>query len=215
MIRIGKVYNASEALKLKAKKRRMKKNKFGIIDFIFVLVFTIVIYSLFANIKLSQTLAKADEFIAAQGITETKYVPVTVEIEKEDLRVKKLAEFLKSKNSPLEPYANFIVTEADRYDIGWTKLAAISGMESDYCKRTIPGSYNCWGLGGNQFMRFSSYEVAIEYASRLIGTEYKWNENQGIKSKYCPETSGCNPNWANSVTSFTNEILSLKGEKND
>jgi hypothetical protein len=141
---------------------------------------------------------------------EQKIVTVPV---KDDARIGKIKAFLESKNSPLSPYAQLIVEEADKYDIGWTKLVAISGMESAYCNQTVANSFNCWGLGGSRFMYFQNYEEGIKYASWLIGTQYQWNENQGIKAKYCPQIDGCNPQWAQAVTDFSNEILSLKESK--
>ena len=129
-----------------------------------------------------------------------------------DERSETLTTFLQTKNSPLAPFANLIVEEADKYDIGWTKIAAISGKESGYGIHMPEGSHNAWGIGGNQFMYFESWEKGIKYVSWLIGTSYKWNENKGIQQKYCPDSDGCASDWAQTVTAFTHEILAIKGK---
>src|ERR1035437_123786 len=47
-----------------------------------------------------------------------------------DSRVKILTSFLKQYNSPLTPYASDFVQMADRYNLDWKLVAAISGVES-------------------------------------------------------------------------------------
>lgn len=127
-----------------------------------------------------------------------------------DERSNKLAAFLKSKNSPLEPHASLIVTLADKYDIGWTKLVAISAIESNYGKIMPQGSHNAWGLGGARFMHFDNWEEGITYASQLIGNNYQWNANRGIQTKYCPDSDNCNPAWPEVVTKASKDIISIK-----
>lgn len=126
-----------------------------------------------------------------------------------DIRVAKLAAYLKEKNSPLEEYAEYIVKEADRYDIGWTKIAAISGMESAYGTDCPEGSYNAWGLGGEKFMYFESWKDSIHYVSALLGGSYKRREIEAVKEKYCPSSDNCNPRWSGIVSEVSERILSI------
>jgi hypothetical protein len=133
--------------------------------------------------------------------------PTPTPTPKEDERIRKLRTYLSSKHSPLAEYASLIVSEADKNDIGWTKVAAISGKESSYGKRIPGGSYNAWGIGGSSFHYFSSWEEGIRYVSRMLGEKYKWNENKGIQAKYCPDSDGCAKDWTNTVTQFSFDIL--------
>lgn len=127
-----------------------------------------------------------------------------------DKRVNKLKTFLESKHSPLSPYTELIIEEADKYDIGYTKIVSISGIESAFATRLPQGSYNAWGLGGSRFMWFDSWEDSIRYTSRLLGTAYKTNELAGIKEKYCPKSDGCNPSWVFVVAKASTDILGIE-----
>jgi hypothetical protein len=127
-----------------------------------------------------------------------------------DPRINKLQSFLELKKSPLAPHAAYIIEQADKYDIGWTRLVAISSMESGYGKNCPAASHNAWGIG-KPFFYFDSWEEGIAYASELLGNHYTLNANSGIKAKYCPASDNCNPDWANHVTEVSNQILASKG----
>ncbi len=62
-----------------------------------------------------------------------------------DTRIKKVYDYLVSKNSPLADYAELIVKEADKNDISWTLVVAISGKESSFGTVIKPDSHNAWG----------------------------------------------------------------------
>ena len=125
-----------------------------------------------------------------------------------DSRIQKLQQYLTLNNSPLAPYAELIIKESDQHDIGWTRLVAISKMESSFGVRIPPGSHNAWGImGRNGVRRFESWEQGIKEASRLLGENYTYNANRGIQQKYCPDSDGCNTAWASIVTDTTHEIL--------
>lgn len=124
-----------------------------------------------------------------------------------DPRVDKLTTMLEEKGSPLAPYATLIIEQADKYDIGWTRLYAISGIESSFGKQIKEDSHNAWGIGGDtDFMYFDSWEEGIIFTSRMLGKHYSWNANKGIQSKYCP-TDTCDEVWAERVTEFSQEVL--------
>lgn len=149
---------------------------------------------------------------AEEVVPEVKEI---VELEKVvvDFRIEKLQLFLEDKDSPLAPYAEYIVEQSDINGIDWTIIISISRIESDYCKKTIADSHNCWGLGGSNFMHFDSYEDAISYEARLLNKYYRKSTNEAIKTKYCPSSDGCNPEWADVVTDTSHSIISLKTEK--
>jgi hypothetical protein len=126
---------------------------------------------------------------------------------KEDIRVIKLRKFLQEKNSPLAPYAEYIVKKSDAMAVEWTKIVAIAGMESSYGTQIKEGSFNPFGLGGaSGFMYFSNWQEAIDYEINLLSKHYRFNENKGIGEKYCPAYE-CNSRWAEIVTSISEEII--------
>lgn len=124
-----------------------------------------------------------------------------------DIRINKVRAYLGEKHSPLAEHAETIVNMADKYAIDWTRVVAISGMESSYGTKLPEGSYNAWGLGGSNFMYFASWDESIEYATKLLAKHYRVNELKGIKAKYCPESDNCNPKWAEIVADNSEAIL--------
>lgn len=117
-----------------------------------------------------------------------------------DYRVKILEKYLTQYDSPLTSNAKDFVYYADKYDLDWRLVAAISGVESTYGKEIPPYSYNGWGWGvyGTHVIRFSSWKEGIATVS------------QGLREKYINQWGGDNiyeiganyassPHWANSV----------------
>lgn len=130
--------------------------------------------------------------------------PKIVYVEKKDDRAEKLEAYLQEKNSPFADHASYIVSESDKAGIDYTLIVAISGKESTFGKYSR--CYNAWGLGGRNFMCFSSWEESISYMARLLGTHYRKNIISGIQPKYCP-TFECATDWTAFVTSSSEEIL--------
>ena len=127
-----------------------------------------------------------------------------------DRRVVNLKKFLVSRSSPLSDYASLIVNQADTHDIGWTRIVAIAGIESQYGTLIKEGSHNAWGIGGSKLYMFDSWEDGIRYTSDLLARRYQTNELKGIKAQYCPASDGCNPRWVEIVKANSEAILSIK-----
>lgn len=90
---------------------------------------------------------------------------LTTSIESEKVnREKILAEFFKKYKSPLAANVQKFVEVADKYNIDYRLLPAISCTESTCGKFLIPDSYNPfgWGIYGTTVTKFSSYDEAIE-----------------------------------------------------
>lgn len=125
----------------------------------------------------------------------------------DDVRVNKLKSYLKENDSPLSDYAQVIVDQADKYDIGWTKLVAISAIESNYGTKIKPGSHNAWGIMINgEVHSFESWTEGIEYTSKLLSSKYKELEMEAIKGRYCP-SEDCHEGWVEIVMASSEEIL--------
>jgi hypothetical protein len=125
-------------------------------------------------------------------------------VELNDGRVANLKHFFRKYNSPLYDYAELIVSVSDKYGFDYRLLPAIAMQESNLCRYIPENSHNCWGWGiyGDQVIRFSSYEEAIEKVAAGIKKEYI---DKGlvtasmIMKKYTPSSPGT---WARGVNTF-------------
>ncbi|HUD09543.1 MAG TPA: hypothetical protein VMR77_01945 [Patescibacteria group bacterium] len=124
-----------------------------------------------------------------------------------DTRVKILTNYLKQYDSPLVPYAADFVETADKYNLDWRLVAAISGVESTFGKEIPGNSYNAWGWGvyGNNVVNFKSWDDGIETVS------------QGLRERYMDQWDGQNiyqigamyaasPAWAGHVEFYLGKI---------
>jgi hypothetical protein len=87
-----------------------------------------------------------------------------------DIRAIKLHKFLIKQNSPLVGHENEIIHIADVYKLDWRLYVAISGAESSFGKRCIPGYRNFTGIGSG-YVKFSSIYSNILETHKLIGTK--------------------------------------------
>lgn len=126
-----------------------------------------------------------------------------------DTRIIAMRRFLIDYRSPLYPYADVFVNEADKYGLDWRLVASISGVESAFGNLIPYGSNNAWGWKGDPrrpWSMFPTWPDGIRtVTSRLAlgyGTELTPFE---IEPTYCPPC-GRNPAhaWANGVTRFMN-----------
>ncbi|GIW60179.1 MAG: hypothetical protein KatS3mg087_1245 [Patescibacteria group bacterium] len=131
----------------------------------------------------------------------------------QDARVVLIRNFFARYNSPLREHAAHIVEMADKYQIDYRLIPAISMQESTGCKFIPENSYNCWGYGiyGNKVTRFSSYQEGIETVSRGLKKNYYdqgLTTPQQIMAKYTPPSIALGGPWARGVYYFFNEIES-------
>jgi hypothetical protein len=131
----------------------------------------------------------------------------------EDPRVLAMSKFLMDYNSPLQPYAKTIVTEADKYGLDWRLIVSISGVESAFGNIVPSGSNNAWGWRGinrneDGWSTFKDWPEAIAHITERIALGYGTNRTPfDMEAAYCPPC-GRNPEhlWANGVTRFMNEL---------
>ena len=129
----------------------------------------------------------------------------------QDARVAVVADFFKKYHSELLPYAQNVITAADKYGLDYRLIPAIAMQESTLCNNLpakLKDSHNCWGFGiyGKTVTRFGSYPEAIDTITRTLANQYKGNgleTPQQIMSKYTPSSDG---SWANAVTLFMNQL---------
>lgn len=127
----------------------------------------------------------------------------------EDARPEIVRDYLNRYDSPLLPYANFIVATADKYQLDYRLITAIAQQESNLCKKIPPETNNCWGWGIHSAgtLGFSSYSEGIETVSQGLRQEYLnkgYTTIEEIMSKYTPLSNG---SWAEGVNKFMGEMI--------
>lgn len=163
----------------------------------------IVIATLFVIILNSTSSVYAQEILAGSSAALLK--PIAPETS--DSRVRILREYLEKYNSPLVPFAGTFVETADKYNLDWKLVAAISGVESTFGHQIPYESFNGWGWGiyGDNMIRFSSWNEGIETISEGLRNKYinKW----GAKNVYeIGRYYASSPTWAQRVEYFMNKI---------
>ncbi len=124
-----------------------------------------------------------------------------------DYRVAKLRDYLRSQNSPLVEYAEDFVSLADKYNLDWRLIPAITGVESTFGKRIPYKSFNAYGWAGGEY-RFTSWQESIEVVSKSLKEDYIEKGAPSLTKigrRYCPP----NPAWSGKVKFFMNKIEAL------
>lgn len=131
-----------------------------------------------------------------------------ISVTSEDMRITLVRDFFKKYKSTLTPYADDVITAADKYEIDYRLIPAIAMQESNLCKKAPKGSYNCWGFGvyGKKITKFDNYNQAINTVTKTLSLNYKakgLETPEQIMTKYTP---GNNGSWADSVNHFMNQL---------
>ncbi len=136
------------------------------------------------------------------------YPSQSIKLTEADARIPIIHSYLLKFGSPLAPYAEKIVSEADKVGIDFRLLTAIARQESNLCKYAPDNTYNCWGWGIHKAgtLGFESYTEAIEVVS--LGLKQKYIAQglvtpEEIMSKYTPSSNG---SWAYGVQSFLDDL---------
>ena len=130
-----------------------------------------------------------------------------------DNRAKILKLYLERYNSPLAEHADTFIAEADKHNLDWKMVAAISGVESGFGLAIPPYSYNGWGFNvyGNNVRGFASWDDGIEVVSKALREEYM--DARGARNVYeIGSTYAADPAWAYKVTNYMNEIEAFETE---
>lgn len=134
---------------------------------------------------------------------------VTTNIKAADARPEILYQYLSKRNSPLAPYANYIVAVSDNNGIDFRLPVAIAECESNLCQegKFPPDSYNCWGYGihSRGTLKFKSYEESIE---KVIAGFKKFKDRgymtsvEKLMELYTPASIEKGGSWAKCVGHF-------------
>lgn len=141
----------------------------------------------------------------------TSQTSVSAEIQRTDARAKIVEDFFKGHSSPLNSHSQLFIEVADKYQLDWRLLPAISMQESNGGKKIPTHSFNPFGYGiyGGKVIKFTSFEEAIEKVGLALRTDYL---DQGLTSpnsimaKYTPPALEKGGGWAKGVTHFMEEL---------
>jgi len=121
-----------------------------------------------------------------------------------EFRIFHLKSFLMKNNSPLAEHAELLVKTAEEEGLPWSLVAAISGIESSFCKAIPYQSYNCWGWN-NGVSRFTDYPDAIKIVSQTLKHNY-FDRGLDTPEKISPVYAPPSQTWASKVRYFMNLI---------
>lgn len=142
---------------------------------------------------------------------QEKQAKITAFMEVQDARAQIVTNFLARYNAPLKPheeYGKLFVEIADEQGMDFRLLPAIAMQESNLCKVTPPGSFNCLGLGVHSrgTWEFESYEENFRAAANVLKNNYIDKglvTPEQIMRKYTPSSNG---SWAASVNQWMAEM---------
>ena len=171
--------------------------------------------SLFLVLQISQNrthqILKSQTLNQALASVPKNQATFTQSIQAEDARAQIVENFLKSKNSPLEPYSTYMVKVADEYELDFRLLAAIAVKESGGGRAIPKNSYNAWGWGiyGDQVLGFKTWQDGILKVAQGLKKDYidkGYRSPQEIMSKYTPPSLEIGGPWAQDIQQFFAEM---------
>lgn len=161
-------------------------------------IFLIIVWLLFLMLQPSRVVA------AKQAESSAMLTNEALGIQKQDYRSAILKEFLEGYNSPLAEYADVFVQTADKYQIDWRLVPAISGVESTFGKHIPMNSFNAYGWCNGDYS-FKSWEESIEIVSSTLKKKYF---NRGLDDPYKigPVYAPPSTTWAGKVDYFMKKM---------
>jgi hypothetical protein len=133
-------------------------------------------------------------------------------IKTEDARPVIIQKYLEKYNSPMLPYADALLTASNTYNVDYKLIVAIAQCESNLCKKSPEGSFNCWGFE-NGDTHFLSWEQAFNQVAKTLREGYLdkgLTTPDQIMPKYAPPSVEKGGPWAKCVNQFMTENLLLK-----
>lgn len=132
-----------------------------------------------------------------------------------DARTLLLESFFKKNSSPMTPYANLIVQQADKYGFDFRLLPAIAMCESNLGKRVpLKSGFNPFGIavytGTQKGKNFENWSGAIEWVSKYVYDRYfaqGITALEDIGAIWAPPSVANGNSWANCVEFFENSIF--------
>jgi hypothetical protein len=166
------------------------------------------------NNMVSQFVSPANTIIGIEKFPDNHQTGqvLGVSIKANDGRTVLLNRFL--SGSPLENYADYFISEADKYNLDFRLVPAIAMCESNLGKH-IPSSdsYNAYGIavytGQNHGAKFGSWNESISWVSKFIHDKFMKKNIVDIKeigAIWAPPSVEKGHSWANCVETFMRKI---------
>lgn len=137
----------------------------------------------------------------------------TAAISTQDARPEIISQFLKSHESPIEPFADTIVTASDQHNIDYRLIASIAMCESNLGKRIPEDSYNAYGYaiytGEQSGAVFDDWNHGINVMAEYLSEKYI---SQGLTTPdqigpiYAPPSVNTGNSWAKCVNTYMDEL---------
>lgn len=148
--------------------------------------------------------------IAGTPIQDVNTIKTPEQVIREE-RAAKIDAYYAKYNMPLEGYGMKMVLAAEKHDIDWRMIPAISVRESTGGKFACKSvTYSAFGYGSCR-INFESYDQAIELLAKNLGgnnpntaSYYDGKTNRQILQSYNPPS--VIPHYADEVLSIMNKI---------
>lgn len=174
------------------------------------LIFSLVLLMYLSTAKYAPIVTSDSDFKLYSALPAQNTI-VSDSIVHTDARAKIVENFFAGYKSILANYSNEFITVADKYNLDWRLLPAITMQESNGGKKVITDSHNPFGYGiyGSSVRKFTSWEEAIKRVGQALREDYL---NQGLKTpeeimaKYTPPSLASDGAWAKGVRFFMSEL---------
>ena len=178
----------------------------------------VIIFSFLTSLMVTPKTAKPEEVERYSMYSSKPLKPqtATTSIYSKDSRAQRINEVYKMYNCPLEGLGDVMVYEADKNNIPWWLVAAVSFQESGCGKKSpkIDGaeSYNAWGwaIYGDRTFSFDNWVRGIETVSKYFSENFYSKgitDTCEIMKTYTPPSNG---SWCEGVNHFADLIKNYK-----
>ncbi len=197
----------------------MRKTLLALLWFPVSITFLVINLAMLAAMPRWQTPAIPLSAVPANevGFAATSGTPTVLaaEVIAGDARTVLLQKFLQENNSPLTPYADLLVKQADSKGFDFRLLPSIAMCESNLGKKVpLKSGFNPFGIavytGTNKGKNFDSWEQAITWVSDYIAQTYYSRGATSltdIEKNWAPPSAQGSHTWSNCVQFFQESIL--------
>jgi hypothetical protein len=155
-----------------------------------------------------QHTTNSSESITSHAILPDVIGAFTYQVKSEDAIPEIIKSYLAKYNSPLLPYADYLVKAGRKHGVDPRLLVAIAQQESNLCKKAPEDTNNCWGWGihSRGTLGFDNYKEAIDAVTVGLSKNYLGKgllTPEEIMGIYTPLSDG---SWARGVQQFLDEM---------
>lgn len=133
---------------------------------------------------------------------------ITLAIKTGDARPEIIRQYLLKHHSPMASFSDLLFQTGEKYGLDYRLLVAIAQCESNLCKKSPPGSFNCWGFE-NGATKFLSWGAAFEQVAKTLKERYIDDglvTPEEIMPRYAPPSVAKGGPWARCVNQFLEEL---------